>query len=83
MLAEKFGHESFVPLKAEQGLVAPIQPTYPFQMQFLTRPVGGYQRAQAASLVAIIFEIQDLRRHAVLFPAVAILLQGPSDPVNV
>lgn len=54
-LAEKVGHDSLVPLKAEQGVEAPIQPANPFQMQFLIRPVGGYQIAQAALLVAIIF----------------------------
>ena len=73
--------ESMVPLSPEQRVEATTQPVYPFQIQFLTIRFGGYQAAQAESLVATVFATQVFKIHAVAVTAPKTLLHGPSDPV--
>ena len=76
-------HESIVPVKAEQFVVAAMHPVVPFQTQFLTLLTDGSQVSQAVSVVAVVFNKQVLAEQAVVDVADITLVHGPSEPVKV
>lgn len=77
------GHESIVPVNAEQFEVAAIHPVVPFQTQFFTLFTVGSQVSHAASVVATVFKAHVLTIQAVVEVADTALVHGPSAPVNV
>ena len=79
--AVNFGQVSEVPVNDAQGYGA-THPVPPPQTQLATPDVGGYQAAQSASLVAVVFRTHVLSIHAAVDTAPAEFVQGMPFPMK-